>query len=385
MTVETPGGGALVERAKAIILRPREEWPVIARETTPSGDVFTRYAVPLAAIGPVASFLGGQLFGFGGWGFSIRPSFSAGLSMAIGGFVLALVSLFLVSFIAGWIAPRFGGEANSRNAFRLVVYAMTASWVAGIFGLVPSLSFLSILGLYSFYLFYVGAGPILKVPADKALTYTIVTALAVILISVCIAAVTAAIGRMVAGPSTFGGTVTTLDGTTITVPGMGTIDAGKVEEAARGLQEAASGNGNAVAPADLQALLPASIGAYRRIAVESVRAGPGSQAEATYEAGDRRFTLKVADMAFLGAMAGMAGTLGVEANKEDADGYERATTRDGNLIVEKWDRSAEDGRYATMVDKRFLIEAEGKAGSIDELKAAVATISTGKLAALGGR
>ena len=33
----------------------------------------------------------------------------------------------------------------------------------------------------------------------------------------------------------------------------------------------------------------------------------------------------------------------------------------------------------TMVAKRFMIEADGDAGSIDELKAAVATIDPGKL------
>ena len=48
----------LVERAKAITLKPDESWPQIAAEQTTPGDIITRYAMPLLAIGPVASFIG---------------------------------------------------------------------------------------------------------------------------------------------------------------------------------------------------------------------------------------------------------------------------------------------------------------------------------------
>jgi Yip1 domain. len=388
MDVDPAGGTtpSIVERAKAIILKPKAEWPVIDAETTPSGEIFTRYAVPLAAIGPVATFIGSQLFGLGAFGFSYRPSLMGSLSMAVTGFILALVSLFVVSFIADKLAAKFGGVSSSRNAFKLVAYSMTASWLAGIFNLVPSLGFLAILGLYSFYLFYVGAAPLMKVPAEKALTYTIVTVLCVIVIYLIIGAITATVGRTFGGFGPMsgmgGGTVTTDEGATITLPGVGSIDTGKIEEAARDME--AAQNREAIAPADLQGLLPASIGAYQRTAISSAKAGPSSQAEGTYEADGKRFTLKVADMAMMGAMAGMAGALGVESNREDGDSYERTSTVDDNLVIEKWNSASNSGSFATMVGKRFMIEADGDAASIDELKAAVASIDMGRLAALGG-
>ncbi|MCW2390624.1 hypothetical protein M2336_002394 [Sphingobium sp. B1D7B] len=386
MDIEPTGGTApsLMERAKAIILKPKAEWPVIAAETTPSGDIFTNYALPLAAISPIAAFVGGQLFGFGAFGFSYRPSLMGGLSMAVTSFILALVSLFLISFIANKLAPKFGGVGSSRNAFKLVAYSMTASWLAGIFSIVPSLSFLGILGLYSFYLFYVGAAPLMKVPPEKALTYTIVTVLCVLVIYIVIGAITATVGRTFGfspSGSLGGGTVTTEDDATIVLPGVGNIDTGKIEQAARDMEAAQTRE--AVAPAQLQALLPASIGAYQRTAISSVKAGPTSQAEASYEAGGKRFTLKVSDMAVMGAIAGMASAMGVESNREDGDSYERTTTVDDNMVIERWDRGAGNGSFATTVDKRFMVEAEGDAGSIDELKAAVAAIDMAKLKGLG--
>ncbi|MCW2381660.1 hypothetical protein M2338_001225 [Sphingobium sp. B2D3B] len=386
MDIEPTGGTApsLMDRAKAIILKPKAEWPVIAAETTPSVDIFTNYALPLAAISPIAAFVGGQLFGFGAFGFSYRPSLMGGLSMAMTSFILALVSLFLISFITSKLAPKFGGVGSFRNAFKLVAYSMTASWLAGIFSIVPSLSFLGILGLYSFYLFYVGAAPLMKVPPEKALTYTIVTVLCVLVIYIVIGAITATVGRTFGfspSGSLGGGTVTTEDGATIALPGVGNIDTGKIEQAARDMEAAQTRE--AVAPAQLQALLPASIGAYQRTAISSIKAGPTSQAEASYEAGGKRFTLKVSDMAAMGAIAGMASAMGVESNREDGDSYERTTTVDDNMVIERWDRGAGNGSFATTVDKRFMVEAEGDAGSIDELKAAVAAIDMAKLKGLG--
>jgi hypothetical protein len=124
--------------------------------------------------------------------------------------------------VADKLAPHFGGVSNARNAFKLVVYSMTASWLAGIFGLFPSLMFLAIIGLYSFYLFYAGVTPLMKIPADKALTYTIVTLICMIVINICIGALAAGVSGLFGGSplgSMGGGTVTSLDGGSAPLPG----------------------------------------------------------------------------------------------------------------------------------------------------------------------
>lgn len=388
MVMENSGGRTIVERAKSILLKPTEEWPVIAGETTSGSNIFMRYAVPLALIGPVCSFLHGQLFGFGAFGFHYRPSFMGSLSMAIGSFVLSLIGLFVLSFIAGNLANRFGGESNSRAAFKLVVYSMTAGWVVGVFSLIPSLGFLAILGLYGFYLFYTGAGPLMKIPADKQLIYTILTFVCAIVLYFVVGALAAAAGRMfgggMMGPWGAPATHSTSDGT-LSLPGGATIDTGKIEQAAQDMESAVKGDGGGktVAASDLQALLPGSIGSYTRTATESTAIGPmGSHAEGTYKSGDKSFTLSVTDLAAVGAMASIGTAFGIEQNKEDADSYEHTTTKDGNLIIEKWNRTDKSGTYGTMVDKRFMIEAEGDADSIDGLKAAVASIDPAKLVAL---
>ena len=170
----------IVARAKGIIVDPSAEWAKIALETDQPKQVFMRYVLPLAAIGPISSFIGMQVFGINAMGFSMKFTFMQALTVAIASYALALISVWVIAFIANLLSPKFGGKDNLPAAFRLVAYSWTASWLAGIFGLVPALSILGLVGLYSLYLLYKGVTPIMSVPQDKAAAYTVVTVLAAI-------------------------------------------------------------------------------------------------------------------------------------------------------------------------------------------------------------
>jgi len=137
----------LAARAKAIITDPSGTWPKIAAESEEPMQIFMRYVLPLAAIGPVASFIGGQLFGYGGFGFTIRIGFMAALTSLIVGYVGALISVWLIAWIANFLSPKFGGKDDFPAAFRLVAYSMTAAWIVGIVGLVPMLGVLGLAAL----------------------------------------------------------------------------------------------------------------------------------------------------------------------------------------------------------------------------------------------
>ncbi len=376
-------GNPLIARVKAILFKPAEEWPVIAGETATPGDLIVRYAVPLLAIGPVASFIGGQLFGYGALGISFKPGLMAGLTGAITGFIVGIIGVVVLAFIADALAPKFGGEANRTNAFKLVVYGATAGWVAGVFGLIPSLGIFGLLGLYSLYLLYIGATPVMKVPQDKALGYTAVTVLCAALLYIAIGAVTASVAGLFGGAAALTGASSGELSGKLNIPGVGSVDASKIEEATKQMEAAANGETKPVAASAMQSLLPSSIGGYSRIATESTGVGGmGSSAEGTYQAGDRNFRLKLIDMSALGALAGLGAAMGVEQSREDANGYERTTTVNGQMQTEKWNSSNNRGKFATMIANRFMIEAEGEATSIDELKAAVATIDQGALTSL---
>lgn len=380
-----PGGEtSLVARAKAILLQPKEAWPTIAGETTTPGDIITRYAVPLAAIGPVAGFIGGQLFGISAVFVTIKPGLMAGLTGAITGFIIAIVNLIVLALVVDSLAPKFDGSANRTQAFKLCAYAMTAGWVGGIFGLFPALALLGLLAsLYGIYLFYLGATPVMKVPEAKAGGFTAVTIVVMIVLYLVLGSVAASVTAMFGGGLASQIAAADDSDVEVNIPGLGKIESDKLEEAGKQLEAASKGDARPVDTAALQALLPASVGGLPRTELESNTVGKmGTGVEATYSAGDKRIEVSILDSAGLGALAGIGAAMGMEQSHEDADGYERTTTEGGQLQIEEWDNKRSSGSYTRQIAGRFMVKAEGDAGSIDELKAVVAGIDAGKLGAL---
>jgi hypothetical protein len=165
---------SLVNRVREIILRPKAEWPVIDKEVTTISQMYRSYVAPLAAIGPIATFLGTQLFGTVQLqGTVVKPTLMQGLVGAIVAYALSLVACYIVAMVIDNLAPQYGGTRNMVQAFKVSAYSSTAQWLAGAFAILPVLSILGILGLYSIYLLYLGLPTLMKAPAERATAYTI--------------------------------------------------------------------------------------------------------------------------------------------------------------------------------------------------------------------
>ena len=105
---------------------------------------------------------------------------------------LTSATLLFVELLIDALAPNFGGEKNFMQALKVAAFFPTASWVAGIFGIIPALAILAVLGgLYSLYLLYTGLAPLMKVPEDKSIAFTAVVVLVAIVLMVVISTVAA--------------------------------------------------------------------------------------------------------------------------------------------------------------------------------------------------
>lgn len=387
----TPGQqdrtASIVNRVKGILLKPAEEWARIDLETTPIGAIYRNYILVLAAIGPVCGFIGSQLFGYGAFGISFRPSLGSALSSAIVQYVLGLVMVYVLALIIDALAPTFNGTRNRDQAFKVAAYSSTASWVAGVFGLIPSLAILAgLAGLYGLYLLYLGLPRLMKVAADKAVAYVACVVVAAIVLFIVVGAVTGAVASVF---TSFPGMTTTEATTagTVTVPGMGSLDLGKMQAAANQASAPAGTAGavTATAPAVLQALLPAAVAGLPRTAVESASGGAGgfsgSNAEATYGDNDKHIKLSVTDMGAAGALAAMGSAFNVQSAKQDAGGYEKIGQVEGRMTTEKWRSEGKSAEYSVLVGSRFMISADGDGVEMDAVKSAVAGVD---IAALEG-
>lgn len=154
----------------------------IEGEPGSAGYLIPKYVAFVAAIPAVCTFIGTSLIGSGGY----RMGIGLGLARAVVVYVLSLVGVFVVAYIIDFLAGTFGARKSPDNAMRVSAYSPTAAWVAGVFNIIPALSFLGILGLYSLYLLYAGIAAVMKPPADKALVYTIAVIVCAIIVWIII-------------------------------------------------------------------------------------------------------------------------------------------------------------------------------------------------------
>lgn len=188
---------SIVDRAKNILLNPKEEWTVIAGEEATVGGLFTGYAMILALIPAIMSILflgllGLGASGFGGAAIGLGVGFVA--TTAIVGYFVGLGLLWLVAFIVNAIVPSFNGKQDMTQATKLMVYAATPTWAAGLVSWVPVLGFLVSLAAiaYTVYLIYLGLKPVLAVPEEKVAGMTVVTVLIYIVASLVVGGIISA-------------------------------------------------------------------------------------------------------------------------------------------------------------------------------------------------
>jgi hypothetical protein len=411
MSIVEPGPASsegLVGRVRGLLMSPAAEWDKIDAEPATIAGLYSGYVVILAAIPIVARLIGSLVFGYGAFGIVYRPPIITAIVGAVVGYVLALALVYVLALVIDMLAPSFDGQKNPIQAFKVAAYSGTAGWVAGVVGIFPPLGLLAVLGaLYGLYILYLGLPKLMRVPQEKGLGYTVVTLIVAVVLFVVVGAVTGAVGGMAmlgsGGLSHIGsgGTVTG----SLNVPG-GSVDLGKLNAATAALkanadqmrastnQLQASTNGaiaggavKAVAPDVLKGLLPAALPAgFSRTDVSAEGSAVGgmsnSHASGTYTRGDGHITLEVSDLAAAGALAGMAGALNVESDKQTATGYEKVGKVDGRLTTESYDTQAKSGKYSVIVANRFVVEANGSGVGMDELKGAVSSVGFGQLEGL---
>ena len=188
----------LVDRAKRILLGPQAEWEVIDGETTTTSALYTGYILPLAAIGPIAGVIGYSVFGIRVplTTTVYRTPIGSAITSAIVSYVFTLVAVYVLSLIIDALAPTFGGTKNRMQALKVAAYSNTAAWLAGIFAIMPGLRWLGILGLYSFYLLFLGLPVLMKSPKERALPYTVLVVVVEIVLMVVVGYAGAQFGGM---------------------------------------------------------------------------------------------------------------------------------------------------------------------------------------------
>lgn len=186
---------SLQTRVMNILKSPTTEWPVIAAESTDVARLYREYIMILSAIPVIATFIAYSVIGvtvpFTGM---YRRSMMGGISLMVVSYVMGLIGVYVCAVIIEWLAPKFKSSGTRLDALKLVAYASTPVWVAGILNILPLLGVLGLLAaLYAIYLFYLGLPVMMKTPADQVVIFMIVAALVMLVVGLVMMSISTAL------------------------------------------------------------------------------------------------------------------------------------------------------------------------------------------------
>ena len=157
----------LIGRVQKILLNPKEFWLSQKSKKTTRIKLITSFFMPFLGVIALAVFLG-EFFG------SAHFFMGYAIMKAIRKIVLLSVLYLIVVYATNELLKAFGGQKNIQISERVVVYSMTPFLLISIFtGLFPYFYVLDVLGLYSFYLYWIGAKEMFDVPEQNFSSYII--------------------------------------------------------------------------------------------------------------------------------------------------------------------------------------------------------------------
>lgn len=378
---------AFFKRVQDILFRPKETWPEIDGEDGSPAAIYRNWVLILAAIPAIAGFIGTSLIGVSGFGVRIRVPVMSGIFTMVTGYVLSLVMVYAVAWIANALAPRFQARQDMGSALKLIAYGATAGMVGGIFSIFPALAILGVLaGLYSIYLIYTGIPVLMQAPRERTTGYTVLLVVCAIGVGIVIGLINMAVTpRAATAPAVISGKSGDA-GVNIRIPGTDiSIDSKRFEEANRQLEQAKAGNDDEAAVKAVGDLLKATIGGgagtaftaqQLRAPVPDVFNGQErtlleaktdqilgielSRVHASYGEGSTRHELTIEDAgASPGAAIAMAGWARTTSEKETVTDVERIYRKDGIAYKESWRKDGTQANLSMLLPNRILIKASG--------------------------
>ncbi|HOX46538.1 MAG TPA: YIP1 family protein [Myxococcota bacterium] len=151
----------LFQRVLELLASPEQTWRAIQKEPDPGRALMVRYTALLALLPALVGLLGGLASGQG---------FLASLVLALLRSGIAFGTAWTLALMLNSLAPSFGTVRSQNAALKLVSYASTPVWVAGLLTIIPPLLPLAALAGFGYtaFLLHGGCQRLMDTPREKA-------------------------------------------------------------------------------------------------------------------------------------------------------------------------------------------------------------------------
>ena len=158
-----------------VTFSPTQGWAKIAAGTTSLAQTLALHTIPFALIPAISWYIGVTTQGWTIAGEPAKLTAASALPMCVL-FYLAMVSgVIFLGFMVNWMSRSYGTEGGFGKGVALISYTASPFFLAGFLGLYPVLWLDILVGTivacYCIYLLFIGTGPVMEVPPERAFLY----------------------------------------------------------------------------------------------------------------------------------------------------------------------------------------------------------------------
>ncbi len=188
-----------------LFAHPEEEWKEIRKENCGIGRCYCTHVLFLAAIPPVAGFIGTTQIGWHlGSGGAVTLTIGSALGISLMYYLAMLVGVFSIGKLIHWMGQTYGTKQPLPRCIGLAAYTATPLFLTGLMGLHPILWLNFLVGLpalaYTVYLLYIGVPIMLEISKERGFLFSTAVLAVGLVALVALMAVTVVIWDAGIGP-----------------------------------------------------------------------------------------------------------------------------------------------------------------------------------------
>lgn len=156
---------------------PQKEWKAIRKENCTIGRCYCGHVLLLAAIPPIAGFIGTTQIGWRiGSGDAVKLTVESALTISSLYYLTMLVGVFTMGKLIHWMGQTYGAKQDLARCMGLAAFTATPLFLIGLMGLYPILWLNLLLGLpalaYTVYLLYTGVPIMMEISVDRGFLFS---------------------------------------------------------------------------------------------------------------------------------------------------------------------------------------------------------------------
>ncbi len=166
-----------IQHMLGVLYHPKQEWQLIKKEHYSAVKCYSSHMIYLAAIPPLAAFIGTTQVGWSITGGDlVKLTVSSALPIALAFYLTLLIGAGIMAGFIHWMEKTYGSNSSFDDCMVLITFTSTPLFLTGLAALVPILWLDVLIGMgavaFMIHLLYSGVPEIMEIPEEQGFFFS---------------------------------------------------------------------------------------------------------------------------------------------------------------------------------------------------------------------